>query len=210
MINAAGIWRRLHRVAFNRDGQAPALEALAQIGPAQAPAGAGDEPAAAVPQGSRRGRPTALPQTILLDALSHKVLLAWLQNRHQTLYPLTLNLRSLKPDEVELVVQAMAAAMLADGDVKNQEREQAAGALRTIGGGDAEHRTLVAALDTQMPLAALLRSVQDAGISTYAYAASLLAVNQRSTTNQLYLEYLGARLAIPIDVILSLNRRYRR
>ncbi len=59
------------------------------------------------------------------------------------------------------------------------------------------------------PLGPLLDAIQAANLGSYAYAASLLALNQRNIVNRLYLDYLAARLGIPGDVVASLNRRYR-
>jgi uncharacterized membrane protein YebE (DUF533 family) len=57
-----------------------------------------------------------------MEALAVKVLDGWLQNRHQTLFPLTLNLRSLDASGRELLVHMMAAAAEADGGVDAEER----------------------------------------------------------------------------------------
>jgi uncharacterized membrane protein YebE (DUF533 family) len=145
----------------------------------------------------------------VVESLAQKVLHGWLQNRQQTLYPLALNFRSLSPREVGLVVHAMAAAITADGQVDRDERARLSGSLSRIGVGEAERRLLDEAIREPRPLGPLLGELQAANLGSYAYAASLLALNQRSAVNRLYLEYLAARLAIPNDVVASLNRRYR-
>jgi uncharacterized membrane protein YebE (DUF533 family) len=141
--------------------------------------------------------------------VAQKVLHGWLQNRHQTLFPLALNFRSLRPGEVTLVLHAMAAALTADGQVDAEERARVAGSLSRIGVGEAERRLLDEAVREPRPLGPLLSELQAANLGPYAYAASLMALNQRNAVNRLYLEYLAARLAIPNDVVASLNRRYR-
>ena len=193
---------RLFGVARNRDGWAHAFDDLAEIETAaedQAPSAS-----------TRRHRPVAHPKTIILESLSQKVLHAWLQNRHQTLYPLTMTFRNLAPEHVELLVQAMAAAMLADGTPEPREADQAGRALASAGAGERERVVLENALENPIALSTLLRQIQDANLGVHAYAASVVAVNQRSLANRLYLEYLAARLAIPGEVVSSLNRRYRR
>ena len=188
------------RLFGNRDGRAHALEDLSEVEPEDRP----------LPANTRRHRPVAHPKTIILESLSQKVLHAWLQNRHQTLYPLTMSFRNIAPEHVDLVVHAMAAAMLADGRAETGEAIQGGRALASAGGGDAERILLEAALASPMPLSTLLRQIQDANLGAHAYAASVIAVDQRSHANRLYLEYLAARLAIPGEVVSSLNRRYRR
>lgn len=210
MLDAKDLIGRLfRRVALNRDGQARALEpdaaALAAVGEPSVSEG-GDAPPR---RRSRRGRPAGRPREVVVEALAQKVLHGWIQNRHQTLHPLALNLRSLRPAEVGLVVHAMAAALAADGQVDQDERARVQGSLSRIGAGEAERRLLAEAVGKPRPLGPLLGELQAANLGSHAYAASLLALNQRSTVNRLYLEYLAARLAIPNDVVAGLNRRYR-
>jgi uncharacterized membrane protein YebE (DUF533 family) len=197
--DAKDLIKGLFRVTLNRDGQAPALEAAALEGSVET------MPA----RRSRRERPLARPRAIVEESLAQKVLHAWLQNRHQTLYPLALNFRSLRPEEVGLVVHAMAAAITADGRVDREEQARAAGSLDRFGIGEPERRLLVEAVREPRPLGPLLDAIQAANLGSYAYAASLLALNQRNIVNRLYLDYLAARLGIPGDVVASLNRRYR-
>lgn len=199
MLDARALVKGLFRVALNRDGQPPASEMAALERGDEAPPG----------RRSRRERPLARPRAIVDESLAQKVLHGWLQNRHQTLHPLALDLRSLRPAEAELVVHAMAAAMTADGKVDREEQARAAGSLERFGIGEAERRLLAEAIRAPRPLGQLLDAIQAANLGSYAYAASLLALNQRTPVNRLYLEYLAARMGIPGDVMASLNRRYR-
>src|SRR4051794_41664606 len=100
---------------------------------------------------SRRERPLARPRAMVEESRGQKVLHAWLQNRHQTLYPLALNFRSLRPEEVGLVVHAMAAAITADGRVDREEQARAAGSLDRFGIGEPERRLLVEAVPKPRP-----------------------------------------------------------
>ncbi|GGC56618.1 hypothetical protein GCM10011504_38730 [Siccirubricoccus deserti] len=144
-----------------------------------------------------------------MEALAVKVLHGWLQNRHQTLFPLTLNLRSLDASGRELLVHMMATAAEADGGVDAKERERIERALAATGAGEAERRLLPQAMRQPRPLGQLLREAQEAHLGAHAYAASLLALDQRSRVNQAWLDYLAARLGLPAEVTNSLNRRYR-
>src|SRR4051794_41770553 len=100
---------------------------------------------------SRRERPLARPRAIVEESLAQKVLHAWLQNRHQTLYPLALNFRSLRPEEVGLVVHGMAAAITADGRVDREEQARAAGSLDRFGIGEPGRRPPVEAVPGPRP-----------------------------------------------------------
>ena len=206
---AAGLLARLFGEPAQRDGQAAALEAHATgIGPALVEGDGASRPGAT---GSRRQRPLALPRETLTESLAQKVLNAWLQNRHQTLYPLTVNLRTLDAGRKALLARTMAFAMLAGGARASAERIEAALAwLGQAGGGGDVQRAFRAALDAPEPLSTLVREVQDAGLTAYAYVVSLVATDPRDDAGQLFLDYLAARLALPANVVRSADRRYRR
>lgn len=186
------------------DGQAPTLEARA--------AGLDDgraQGAAPVRSGSRpRSRLPADPRVLILASLGQKLLDGWSQNRQQTLFPLTVNLRTLAPDARDLILRAMAAAMAAVAPSTPCEPIQAW--LATVGTAEADLARLDAALATPEPLAPLLDALLAAHLGPYAYAVSLAATNRHSPAGPLYLEYLAARLAVPANIIKSVNRRYAR
>ena len=147
----------------------------------------------------------------MTESLAQKVLNAWLQNRHQTLYPLTVNLRTLDASRAALLARMMAIALLAGGARASAERiETALAWLGKAGGDDAVQRAFRAALDAPAPSSALVREVQDAGLTAYAYVAALVATDPRDEAGQLFLDYLAARLALPANVVRSADRRYRR
>lgn len=142
----------------------------------------------------------------MLESLGSKVLHAWIQNRHQTLLPLTLNLRSLDADERRLVLRAVAAAMAASG--RGCDLDLAHGALARIGAGERERRHLADAFG-EPATPQLFDALLAARLGTIAYGAALLAVDQRDRVTQRYLAYLASRLALPDDAVASLHRRYR-
>jgi len=91
------------------DGAAAALETVATgISPAFLDAAREPE---AMPE-RRRERVSGSGDDMLVQALSSKILHGWLQNRHQTLYPLTLNFRNLRPEQGKAVAQFLAASLL--------------------------------------------------------------------------------------------------
>ncbi|MEO8715289.1 MAG: DUF533 domain-containing protein, partial [Acetobacteraceae bacterium] len=75
-------------------------------------------------------------------------------------------------------------------------------------GGDAA--ALRAALQTPPSLDRLLREVQEANIAAYAYVVALTAGAWRDPAGRLFLDYLAVRLGLPMEVVRSANRRYRR
>ncbi|KMO17179.1 DUF533 domain-containing protein [Methylobacterium platani] len=166
-----------------------------------------EEPVSAPARASRRDRRAGRADAVVTEALSQKVLHAFLQNRHQTLVPLTLNLRVLEPAQRDLVIQAMAAAFLAQG--RRQDPAPVRDALARISAAEAERQRLDKALAAPLALGDLLDAILDADLGAYAYVASLLAVDQRRRVNQLYLAYLAERLGLAEDVVSSLHRRYR-
>lgn len=202
--------------AAHRDGEAHALEALATgITTGQLdPDTPGPSEPKAVTAGGRRGRPLALPQDVLVEEVAQKVLHGWLQNRHQTLYPLTVNLRTLEPTKAALLTRMMATVMLAGTRAPGEVR--VAVGLTWLGqaGGQVEgseglDRVLRSALETPEPLSSLLRDIQKAGLTAYAYVVSIMAADLNDESERRFLDYLAVRLALPANVVRSADRRYR-
>ena len=163
----------------------------------------------AEPRASRRDRHAGRPMAVVVESLGQKVLHGWLQNRHQTLLPLTLDLRSMGIAERTLVLRTVAAAMAAGG--QGCDLDLAQGALARIGAGERERRLLADAFAGTLPTDRpdLFDALQEARLGTHAYGAALLAVDQRDRVTQRWLAYLAARLALPDDAVASLHRRYR-
>lgn len=161
--------------------------------------------------GLRRQRALALPGAVVVaESLGAKVLHAWLQNRHQTLYPLTVNLRTIESRAAALLAQVMAVALLAGAGKLEPEHADAADAwLVSVGADEAAQAALHTALETPPPLSRLLHEVQLTGTAAYAYVVAL-ATGPHDPAGQLFLDYLAARLGLPASVVRSANRRYRR
>ncbi len=161
-----------------------------------------------VPQAmqGRRDRVLAGGQQALVDGLAEKVLHGWLQNRHQTLFPLTVNLRSLQPVQVAALAEWAAVAALAT-------REEGVAMRAWLGSTGAEEAVLAgydAALASPPPLDRALAAVARNGIAAYAYVAALIAVDSQDPAAAPFLDYVAARLALPATVVRSAVRRYRR
>jgi hypothetical protein len=211
-VAATGLLSRLFGAAApggERDGQAAGLEThVTGVSPDVLEGGVAF--AASASQG-RRQRRLALPRAIVAESLGEKVLHGWLQNRHQTLYPLTVNLRALDPTRAVLLAQVMAVSLLAGaappdaGDV-----EAASSWLGTVGGEEPAVAALRAAVDAPPALSALLHQIQQANLAAYAYVVAIVAGPSRDPAGQIFLDYLAARLGLPMNVVRSANRRYRR
>ena len=128
---------------------------------------------------------------------------AWLQNRHQTLFPLALNLRNLPGAQRDLLVQSMvASAAMAGGSTAPLE------SLLPRLGGDAEAAgTLAAALAQPPSVAPLLQALHRAGLGAHAYHVALLVGSGGGRLGQAWLDYLAACFELPVQVTRDLQRR---
>ena len=149
------------------------------------------------------------PDPGIVCILSEKILLAWLRNRYQLLFPFVLDLRRLDRSQANLFIHAMIAAAQADGSCDGRERGRIEGTLALVSPDAVERGFLDAALEHPRPLNELLREVRDVQAGALFYAASLLAVDQRNPINHHYLRYLAARLQLSDELVASLEQRFR-
>jgi uncharacterized membrane protein YebE (DUF533 family) len=171
---------------------------------------AGEDTAADESSISRRHRWLPLPGEVVAEVLAGKVLHAWLQNQHQTLYPLTVNLRTLDAGRAALLARMMALAILAGAAPPSPERmDEGVRWLAQVGGSGDVEEAFRAALSAPDPLRVLLHEIQVAGLAAYAYVVSLVATDPRDEAGQIFLDYLAVRLALPANVVRSADRRYR-
>jgi len=156
----------------------------------------------------RRDRPLGTGDMEVVHAVAAKVLHGWLQNRHQTLYPLTVNLRNRRPEEVGALMHWAAVAVLAGGDGAS------AGALRDwlegVGADAATLALLEDALTAPPPLHVALSAVAHGDLAAHAYVVAILALRPHAAPTRPFLDYVAARLALPVEVVRSADRRYRR
>lgn len=145
----------------------------------------------------------------IVEVLAEKVLLAWLRNRYQLLFPFALDLGRLDKGQATIVVHAMVAAAQADGTFEAKERQRIGEALSRLGTSPEIQASLDAAIREPKPLHGILAQVHDVQTSALVYAVSLMAVDQRKPVNRRYLKYLGARLQLSEELIGSLEQRFR-
>ncbi len=187
-----------------RDGGSAVLEAPV-TGFVPAALSAATEPAAPAAR-SRRDRALGGAGDVLLEVLAEKVLHGWLQNRHQTLFPLTVNLRAMPASQAAVLAEMMAVAALAGGG-----HAAAARAWFTQAGADPD---ALSALDRALveppALNRVLAAVAAEGLAAYAYVVALVSLDMRDPASMHFLDFLAAKLALPTTVVRSANRRYRR
>lgn len=145
----------------------------------------------------------------IVNVLADKILLAWLRNRHQLLFPFAFDLGKLDKNRAILVIHAMVNAAQADGTFEAKERYRIEAALDRIAGSHEIRSSLTAALNGSRPLHEVLAAVSDIQTSALIYAVSLMAVDQRKPVNRHYLRYLGARLQLSEELVGSLEQRFR-
>ena len=179
-----------------RDGEASALQQQAL-----------DEGTAAVRPGKPTHRPIQRPESIIQSSLAQKVLHGWIQNRHQTLYPLVLTLRNMTELEKHLILGAIAFALQA-GEFDEQSEQRAEVWLRSIGGGTEDIAALAEARCSVCNVDSFVASVRSAGLGPQAYAGVVGALGRRGIINRRFHDYFAARLGIADEVARSMNRRY--
>ncbi len=166
-----------------------------------------NEGAAAVRPGKPAHRPIQPPESIIQSSLAQKVLHGWMQNRHQTLYPLVLTLHNMTEVEKHLIVGAIAFALQA-GEPDEQSGQRAEVWLRSVGGGAGEVAALAEARCAACPVDHFVADVRSAGQGPQAYAAAVGTLGRRGIVNRRFHDYFAARLGIADEVARSMNRRY--
>lgn len=148
-------------------------------------------------------------ESVLHLILAQKILLGHLQNRHQLIDRGLADLDGRPPDEAVLLIRAMAAAAHADGALDPQEHEILLQALTSTSLAPDKQRALEQEILQPPCLEALARQVEPSSrAAARFYAVSLRLLERDDKTDIAYLNYLAARLAIPRDVIVRLNRRF--
>ena len=163
----------------------------------------------AVERSGRRDRALDRGEDVLAAAIAEKLLHGWLQNRHQTLFPLTVNLRTLDQERRAVLAQLAATALLA----VPRDAEAGTQARRWLGGAGADADMLAAFEDARAAPTALsqvLDAVDRHHMAPYAYVVAVVMVDQHAPAGVHFLDYLGARLSLPTTVVRSANRRYRK
>lgn len=163
------------------------------------------------------GRPAALPSATGWQAIDEsvlsKVLHGWLQNRHQTSFPLALNVRTLDGRQRETLARVTAVLLLAEHGHHRSPADLAreTAARRWLVGVGAEPDTLEVldeALLDPPAISRVIDAVLECGLASYAYVAALICLDSRNGSGLHLTKYLAARVALPTTLVRSANRRY--
>ena len=147
------------------------------------------------------------PETVIQAALAQKLLHGWMQNRHQTLFPLVLNLRNLSAGEKTLIVAAMALALQA-GESAGLAAGRAEAWLLSVGGDDQDVAALARSRTAPCRIDEVTAAIRVAGLAAQAYAAAVGTLSRRLTVNRRLHDYLAAKLGLADEVARGMNRRY--
>ena len=213
-----GLLGRLLVGPAGRSGAAPGPAVLATGIPPVLPGGVDGDILAAHQIVASVARPTAPPvagRQAIDDAILSKVLHAWLQNRHQTLFPLALNVRTLDRRQRVTLARMAAVLLLAEHGHHRREADLAReGAARRwlvdAGAGVDTLEAMDEALLDPPAISRVIDAVLECGLASYAYVAALICLDLRNQSGLHLAEYLAARMALPTTLVRSANRRYGR
>ncbi len=170
-----------------------------------------EEPAAPV-AASRRERAADAGSAVIAEALGAKVLHGWLQNRHQTLMPLTLNLSVMAEDQQARLARILASLLLA-GRPADAAAELGPTLRSWLSGLGAGHATVAAfdqAMDDPLPLNVIFEIAQRNELTIYTYVAALVASDTRFPVSTMLCDVVQTRFDLPAALVRSAVRRYRR
>ncbi|MCJ2015099.1 hypothetical protein [Methylobacterium sp. J-076] len=176
--------------------------------PAPAPEAAGGAPSHE--PGTRRDREATPAERQIAEAIAQKMLHGWLQNRHQTLMPLSVNLALLTPEARGRIARfAALTATAGPGD-------GAAARLRSwiaATGGDADTLAAYEAALLRPPaLGPTLAGVGSPDCAGLAYVLALVAAQEDGGDGAGYAfaRYVAERVGLPTAARRSAERRYGR
>lgn len=163
---------------------------------------------APTPQGRRAklGSPAAIIQ---METVGQKVLNAWLQNQHQTMFPLVVNFRNIDQASAVAIARLMAVATLAGGAGTGSSAHEAERWLKNVGADDAILDVYRSGLAVPMPLSEALEAVIKSGAASLAYVAAIVATRRRQRADEVFVDYVATRLELSSETIRSADRRYR-
>ena len=105
------------------------------------------------------------------------------------------------------LLQAMIAAVKADGQVTPEERAKIADALPQLGLGNEAEAMIADELDSPLDIGAVADLAETEAQAAEIYAASLLAINPEGAAEKGYLAMLAARLKLDHGLVAHLHAR---
>ena len=146
---------------------------------------------------------------VIRQVVLAKMLHGWLQNRHQTLFPLAVNLRNLGQAGCRTLTEVAAITLLAD-EAAALRTEQMRAFLRDAGAQADTLSALDVALADPPALSTVIAAVQSQELAPYAYVVALTALGMREGAGGHLLAYLAARFGLPVTIVRSANRKFGR
>lgn len=155
----------------------------------------------------RRHRDIAPGRRQILDGVGQKILHGFLQNRHQTQVPLSVNLASLAEAERMAVGRFAAVAALAGGAVGARQP------VRTWLAANGADRAILAAFEdalrTPPSLTGALAGLTTPEADLIAFILCLVAAREAGPAASAFADYIAAARALPSTLVRAAERRYR-
>jgi hypothetical protein len=156
---------------------------------------------------ARRHRDVAPGDRQAVEAVAQKVLHGWLQNRHQTAMPLTVNLGRLAPAEALALMRFAAVAALAGGSARAPEAVRTW--LKGVAAGSDLLAAYAAALDAPPSLDAALAGLDGADAALTAYVLALVAAREAGPAARTFADYVALHRGLPAATVRAATRRYQ-
>lgn len=106
-----------------------------------------------------------------------------------------------------LLMQAMIAAAYADGHIDNDEQQRIFNQVEEMDLSTAEKASLFDELRRPKSMQQIVAKVPDAETGVEVYAASLLAIDERLSVSQQYLDNLANHLCIPRELRSAIHNQ---
>jgi len=155
----------------------------------------------------RRHRDIAPGRRQVLDVIGQKVLHGFLQNRHQTLVPLSVNLASLAPAKRAVIARFAAVAAQAGG--VSQAPRPVRAWLATSGADDETLAAFDDALQAPPPLSVVLAGLTMPEMDLIAFILCLIAAREAGPAGWAFADYIAVSRALPSTLVRAAERRYR-
>lgn len=155
----------------------------------------------------RRRRDPTPSERQIAESIGQKVLHGWLQNRRQTLMPLSVNLARLQRADAERIIRVAAVATLAGDDDLAPERMAAW--LPSVGADEVAVVAFREALTRPPALHQAISDVKTPELAALALVVTLVATREAGPAGKRFADYVASRLSLPSAAIRSAERRYR-
>lgn len=161
----------------------------------------------------RRDRLPGSAESQIEERIGEKVLHGWLQNRQQTLMPLSVNLGRLAPADRIAAMRFAAVAALAGHPGREPAPPASAQALEawlvSVGASEDAVAVFRSTLERPPALHEALAAVRGPDLAPLAFVTALVAGRDGDGASRAFADYVAASLALPSTAIRSAERRFR-